>query len=75
MSRSKKKTSIFGRTLTESEKQDKRKANRVFRQKTKRVADAENAPVLNKREASSIWLFGKDGKYFKRKPTKKYLRK
>lgn len=75
MSRSKKKTPIFGRTLAESEKQDKRKANRVFRKITKRTADAKDAPAPHKREASEVWKFGKDGKYYRRKTTKKDLRK
>lgn len=45
MSRSTKKTPIFGNTNARSEKQDKRKANRVFRKMTKRTMDEEETPA------------------------------
>lgn len=75
MSRSRKKTPIFGNTNAKSEKQDKRKANRRFRRVTQQTGDAENVPSPNKREATEVWKFGKDGKYYKREATKKDLRK
>jgi len=75
MSRSRKKTPVFGNTNAASEKQDKRKANRVFRKQTKQVIDAEDTPAPKKREASEVWKFSKDGKHYKRKTTKKDLRK
>jgi len=65
----------LGFCIDESEKQDKRKANRVFRRLTKRTGDAEDTPAPHKREASEVWKFGKDGKYYKRKAAKKDLRK
>lgn len=75
MSRSRKKTPIFGNTNAASEKKDKRKANRMFRRITKRTLEAEDYPPPKKREASEVWKFGKDGKYYKREATKKDLRK
>ena len=60
MSRSKRKTPVFGIIAARSEKQDKRLANRKLRRKTR--IDPENAPML--REVSDVWGFAKDGKKF-----------
>ena len=60
MSRSKRKTPVFGITTTRTEKQDKRLANRKLRRKTR--VDPENAPAL--REVSDVWGFAKDGKIY-----------
>ena len=62
MSRSRKKTAVSGITTCESEKQDKRLANRKLRAavRTAMADDAEVMPEL--REVSSVWTFGKDGK-------------
>lgn len=60
MSRSKRKTPVFGITTARTEKQDKRMANRKLRRKTR--VDPENAPAL--REVSDVWGFAKDGKKF-----------
>jgi len=75
MSRSKKKTPKFGNTTSETEKDDKRKANRKFRHITKiqvRKGD-ENFAAIN--DISNVWLFAKDGKTYIKNPPKKYLRK
>lgn len=57
MSRSRRHTPIFGNAIARSEKQDKRKANRRFRRKTRAGAD-----LWHVREVSDVWLFAKDGK-------------
>jgi tellurite resistance protein len=62
MSRSRKKANVSGITTCESEKQDKRLANRKLRAAV-RVAMADEAEVMPElREVSSVWTFGKDGK-------------
>ena len=65
MSRSKRKTPIFGHT-GKSEKKDKRIANRIFRKMTKsRIAKEEfdNLP-FNMNEALNVWAMSKDGKSY-----------
>lgn len=53
-----------GITTCESEKQDKRKANRKFRRLV-RIAIALGREILPaKREVTDIWSFGKDGKKY-----------
>ncbi len=63
MSRSRRRTSVRGRTSSGTEKQDKRMANRALR-RTVRVALAMEPygvlPAL--REVSCVWAFDKDGK-------------
>lgn len=49
-------------TCIDSEKQDKRFANRKFRRYVKQVIFEEVLPLL--REVSNIWTFGKDGKQY-----------
>lgn len=62
MSRSRKKVPITGVAVCESEKQDKRKANRKLRASV-RVAIADDREVMPQlREVSNVWTFGKDGK-------------
>ena len=64
MSRSRKKTSISGLTTAETEKLEKRTANRRLRRLTRSKISSENGesllPVL--REVSNPWLWPKDGK-------------
>ncbi|MBN1253051.1 MAG: hypothetical protein JXA16_13020 [Bacteroidales bacterium] len=75
MSNSFRKNWITGNTTCESEKQDKRIANRKLRRlvKTKMQSNNFNLPQL--REVSNIWHFGKDGKQFLKIKDEKYLRK
>ncbi len=75
MSRSFKKTPKKGITSAETEKQDKRKANRRFRRKTKIQVQKEEPVLYEIREVSNIWSFDKDGKKFIKNSTKKDLRK
>lgn len=62
MSRSRRKTSIRGRTTANSEKLDRQKSNRKLRRLVKeRMKKREEVlPVL--REISDVWDFKKDGK-------------
>ena len=68
MSKSRRKTPIVGNTTAESEKYDKRVANRKGRRVTKRhlaeMEDDEGIPVRN--EISNTWNFQKDGKHYLR---------
>lgn len=64
MSRSKKKTPKRGITGASSEKEDKRDANRKLRRKTKQQVNKEDEILLELREVSNVWGFGKDGKIF-----------
>lgn len=83
MSRSRRKTRITGITCKESEKKDKRIANRKLRRKTKRilndtpVEDLENEELPDLKEISDVWLFAKDGKQYlsDKEENEKYLRK
>lgn len=63
MARSFRKTAIIGISLCSSEKEDKRRANRTLRRKTKQVLiTAETFPRI--REVLNAWRFAKDGKSF-----------
>ena len=66
MSRSYRKTPIFGTTTADSEKKDKRLANRKYRRSVRQLVDEdlndENIPDI--REMSDVWSFDKDGKRF-----------
>ena len=75
MSRSRRKTPKAGITTAETEKENKRQANRKFRRvmKVKVKKGADELPLT--KELSNVWSFDKDGKQFLRKPTKKDLRK
>jgi hypothetical protein len=75
MSRSRKKSLIQGITTCESEKKDKRFANRAFRRrvKIKLSSDEEILPAI--KEISNVWSFGKDGKIYYKKMSDKDLRK
>lgn len=71
MARSKKKNPIHGITTAQSEKEDKRHANRVYRRKVKQmIKDDEFVDDLTLpeiREVSNVWAFAKDGKLWKAK--------
>jgi len=71
MARSFKKTPIFSSTCAETEKQEKRKANRALRRKVNveldKVKDVETAEEIilpEMREVSDTWTFAKDGKRY-----------
>ncbi|HEX6910544.1 MAG TPA: hypothetical protein VF142_09115 [Longimicrobium sp.] len=63
MSRSRRRTPVRGLTTSESEKQDKRRANRKLRRKVRVTLSTEPDGVLPAlREVSCAWAFDKDGK-------------
>ena len=66
VSRSRKKRPISGITLADSEKQDKRLANRKLRRRVNQTLavdpEADVLPLL--REVSDPWTMAKDGKYW-----------
>lgn len=66
MSRSRRKTPITGITTAQSEKSDKRTANRKLRRVTKEIlrrGSLEDDQILPEiREVSNVWSFAKDGK-------------
>ncbi|MBE2898348.1 hypothetical protein HPC37_05875 [Pasteurellaceae bacterium 20609_3] len=64
MSRSYKKTPINGHTCFESEKQDKRRANRKFRRATRYCLRLGKTPPFSLRQVSNIYDFAKDGKSY-----------
>lgn len=61
MSRSRKKTPISGITKSDSEKLDKRDANRRERRINKELLKKEKE-LKHIREVSDVWTFNKDGK-------------
>lgn len=79
MSRSRRKTKIFGHTGCPSEKEDKQLANRALRRISKieidSIDDFDNLIVPDINEVSSLWNFGKDGKSWWGKATEKDMRK
>jgi 4-aminobutyrate aminotransferase-like enzyme len=75
MSRSRKKTPQTGITTAESEKDNKRKANRIFRRATKAQLKKGDSQFVSIKEVSNVWLFDKDGKQFLKNATKRDLRK
>jgi hypothetical protein len=64
MSRSRRKTKVFGSTTSDSEKQDKRIINRALRSKTraklKHDPDTDYFPVQD--DVMGKWEMSKDGK-------------
>lgn len=65
MSRSYRRSPFTSYTCCESEKKDKRFANRKLRRINKMLIKSGLAEKLKKmREVSSVWDFGKDGKYW-----------
>jgi len=80
MSRSYKKNPIVGNTCAESEKRDKRYANRKFRKmiKSKLHTSHYDTDTLEdtifpskQKDASDNWLFSKDGKTYVKSLSKK----
>ncbi|MCU0437460.1 MAG: hypothetical protein MUC49_06050 [Raineya sp.] len=75
MSRSKKKTPIIGITSSETEKEDKKLANRKFRKVVKAQIKKEKDILALVKEVSNVWSFAKDGKKYVKNPKEKNLRK
>jgi hypothetical protein len=68
MSRSRRKTPIFGVTAAESEKEDKKRANRCLRREVRKaLRNCDNNgddEILMLRETTN-WTFAKEGKYYR----------
>ena len=71
MARSRKKTPIFATCFGETEKFEKRKANRALRRavhieldKVQDVETAEECQLAELREVSDVWSWNKDGKRY-----------
>jgi len=66
MARSRRHTPIFGMTTHESEKADKRRANRRLRRLVREVVAASDAPEVLPalREVSNPWSMAKDGRSY-----------
>jgi len=75
MSRSIRKTKIFGITTAETEKQDKRRWNRTFRKVCKTLIRLEKEAPVNINSVTNIWSGAKDGRRYYRNATKKDMRK
>lgn len=75
MSRSRKKTKIYGNTTATSERQSKIKANRKLRRLTKETLQKRKEVLPLLREVSDKWNFEKDGKTYDPDLEQKKLRK
>lgn len=75
MSRSVRKTKIFGITTAETEKQDKRRWNRTFRKVSRKLIRLEKEVPTKKQGVTSVWDGAKDGKRYRRNATNKDMRK
>lgn len=64
MSRSYKHTTISAITTAQSEKRDKRLANRRFRRISKHRVRIDEEPLIDLDEISDPWDFQKDGKRY-----------
>lgn len=70
MARSYRQTPVSGVTTAQSEKEDKRHANRVLRRKVR-----QGRIHLTLREVSNVWSFDKDGKTYQPYAPLKAMRK
>ena len=75
MSRSFRKTPVFGYTKAESEKFDKQKANRRFRRKTKMEVQQNKELFTLHRRQTTAWDMRKDGKRYYKNYKMEWMRK
>jgi hypothetical protein len=77
MSRSRRKTPIFGNTTATSEAEDKRLWHKRLRAKFRdRLKAGPDDPIpIDYREVSDPWCMSKDGRHYWKNATKKSLRK
>ena len=80
MSKSYKKTKVFGIASADSEKQDKRNANKRFRRICKLyladiMDDDEDSSFPELEEVSDVWSMSKDGKRYQKNATGEDMRK
>lgn len=69
------RTKRFGITTAQSEKQDKRLANRRFRRQATLAVLAEREPPHRIEETSNVYSFAKDGRQYWAKAQPKDMRK
>ncbi len=74
MSRSFKKTPRTGITKAETEKDNRRLANRKLRNATKSQVRKGDVEISTIREVSNVWAFDKDGKQFLKKSDEEGLK-
>lgn len=75
MSRSVRKTKVFGITTAETEKQDKRRWNRTFRKICRKLIRLEKEAPNKIHSVTNVWDGAKDGKRYFRNATRKDMRK
>lgn len=75
MTRSRKKTPIFGATSADSEKEDKRICNRKYRKKCNVKILHDEFVDEGKRSGWNVWSFAKDGKRYYVNFMKEWMRK
>ena len=75
MSRSVRKTKIFGITTAATEKQDKRRWNRTFRKVSKKLIRLDQDAPIKIQGVTDIWDGAKDGRRYYQNATKKDMRK
>lgn len=75
MSRSIRKTKIFGITTAETEKQDKIRWNRTFRKVCKTLIRLEKEPPVKIQGVTDVYDGAKDGRRYHTNATKKDMRK
>jgi hypothetical protein len=64
VSKSRRKTPIFGNAVAESEKKDKRIWNKKFRRLSRQKIRRLQEPPSDIREVTQVWLGEKDGKHY-----------
>lgn len=79
MSRSRKKSQVFGNASPSSEKPGKRCSSRATRSKVRQLlnlwTDFDEVIIPINREVFNTWDLGKDGKHWRRCPSQKDMRK
>lgn len=75
MSRSRKKIPKLGFSSADSEKKDKRMANRMFRRINRQLLHSDKEPVSNMNEIITRWEMDKDDKRYVKNVDPKQMRK
>ncbi|QPH41701.1 hypothetical protein [Pedobacter endophyticus] len=75
MSRSLRKTKIFGYSYAETEKQDKRRWNRRFRKVCRKLIKLDKDAPIKHHGVTNRWDGAKDGKQYWKGATRKDMRK
>jgi len=76
MSHSLRKTPVRGVANAPSEKEDKAKSHRIYRQTLKRLIDPDlETPLPTERQLTNPWSMAKDGKMRFDPKLKKFMRK